>query len=115
MTVAWEPLVSLLVPFLEAALVVALSVLPGWVFTKSLRRDPLARLLAAIVVSYTLLYLLEFGVYVVSGPGWLPLAIALVLAAVALVRIDESFDRRTVLGWCGLVAWLLGLQSLIYA
>lgn len=122
MALDWDRLTFLLVPLVEAALVVALSILPGWFLTKGLRRDPLARLLAAIVASYTLLYLLEFGAYVVSGPAWLPPVLALLLASVSLAQIvrgrgdgGERFPWRAALAWFGLVSWLIALQSFVVA
>ena len=58
----------LIEPFWQIVGAIFLSVLPVWGLASRLRVDPLTKLLVAVLGSYTLMYLLEFGAYLLSFP-----------------------------------------------
>ena len=101
---------------------IVLSILPAWGLSSYITSDPLTRLLVAVMGSYTLMYLLEFGAYLMSAPQWIPLSL-LLLACLGstVVPIRQEMERSDaapfpwdgMVTWAGLALWILGMQSQI--
>ena len=108
-------------PFLQIVGAITLSVLPAWGLVTRLRLDPLTKLSVAVMGSYTLMYLVEFGAYLFSAPQWLPLSLLLAssLASACYAHMrskkypEESFPWDGIATWGGLAVWIMGMQSRI--
>ncbi len=101
---------------------IALSVLPTWMLARRLRLDGLTTLLVSVLGSYTLIYLLELGTYLLSAPQWLPLSVSCVCSLASVIDLSRpggkspstgSFPWDGVLTWCALALWIGGMQSRI--
>lgn len=99
---------------------IALSIVPAWKLSGLIPVDPLTRLLVAVMGSYTLMYLLEFGAYVLSAPQWVPLSLLLTASAASVVYTlrqrsepsdAASFPWDGAVTWGALAVWILGMQS----
>lgn len=108
-------------PFWQIFGAITLSILPGWTLAARLKLDPLSKLLVAVIGSYTLMYLLEFGAYLLSTPQWLPLSLLFLccMISAALERKREKnsdpdpFPWDGALTWAALAIWIMAMQSQI--
>lgn len=101
-------------PFLQAVLVVVLSVLPAWGFTARFKGDALTRLSMTVLASLTFLYLIEFGAYLLSLPQIVPLLFFTVASIASILLSRRSLPPPDgMLTWLALTFWMVGLQGLI--
>lgn len=109
-------------PFWVLFLALALGALPVWGLAIQVGSDSLTRLLLAVVGSCTLMYLAQFGAYLIGAPQWVPVSVMLILSLVSVVSIIRrragaaeaapvSWDG--VATWAALAVWILGMQSRI--
>lgn len=109
-------------PFWQIAGAIILSVLPAWGLASRLRVDPLTKLLVAAMGSYSLMYLLEFGAYLLSAPQWLPLSLLFAISITSAMYANSQWRKSPDTGpfpwdglitWGGLAVWIIGMQSSI--
>jgi hypothetical protein len=99
----------------------ATLILPGFLFARRLRAEPLERLLAAVLFSCIGAYLVAFALYLLKVPAiWFDLWAVAGLAAVVLLRREwrafgRDADVRACLGpWAVVTTWILGALALIH-
>ncbi len=93
-------------PFWQIVGAIALSVLPAWTLARRLKLDALTTLLVSVLGSYTLIYLLELGTYLLSASQWIPLSVCVIcsLASVTdIVRQSTKRPRTGGLPWDGVL------------
>src|SRR3954467_4880706 len=101
---------------LTLALLMICSVGPGLIFIRYLRWRPLETLCGAVALSFLLLYLATFAIYILALPGgwaYVPSVLAAIATAVCwrdLRRLWRNRETRaTMLAFLALVAWLFVL------
>lgn len=115
-------LLLLFEPFGQIFGAIALSVLPAWSLANRLSLDPLTKLLIAVMGSYTLMYLLEFGAYLLSAPQWVPVSLLFIISIISAIYANrqwtkslnrEPFPWDGALTWVALAIWIMAIQSRI--
>lgn len=114
-----EPLIYFVQPLLICIITILLSSIPLWHLTRYFKADPLTRLSVSVLGGFAVMYLLEFGAYLISAPKWIPFAIIFLGALASAIflysraRTDpdkSSFPWEGLAIWLALSLWILAFQ-----
>jgi hypothetical protein len=106
-------------PFFIAVSSILLISLPGWALTYRFNPEPLERSVVCILTGLTLIYLCEFGAYLLSLPSWFPFILLLLVSLISVFNfarsrsnnsLRETFPWVEVMVWLVLSIWGLAIQ-----
>src|SRR5262249_14491169 len=114
-------LFRVLEPLVQAAGAILIIVLPFWWWTRRFRVDALTRLSLSAIAGFTLLYLLEYGAYLLSLSQGVPLVLFFIVCLVLFLATSRqkqgpnppSFSWSGILTWFAVASWILAFQSRI--
>lgn len=96
-------------PFLIVICTVLISVLPGCAVACHLNLEPLDRPVVFILTGFTLMYLCEFGAYLLSLPPWFPIVLLLLISLISMFLFSRRRSKYSLIAtfpWAETIAWL---------
>lgn len=111
-------LVHLFVPIFEILGLILLTILPAALLFPDLKQDDLSRFTLLAILGFLILYIIQFGAYLISAPQWTILLVYALLCVFGLLRNGVAALRRSIgwtplLLWFGLTCWIEALQARI--
>jgi hypothetical protein len=97
-------------PFLILIVTVLTSLFSGWAIASQLNIEPFERPAVSIAIGFSLMYLCEFGTYLLAFPSWLPFALILFISLATLCllsRINFEQSKLKSVPWAETVTWLV--------